>query len=121
MSIMNRTPSARRTAARSARAGLTARALCAVATIGLTAAGCARTDVVTLERTGQPITVHRPALYPETIEFDSSRGKFLVSSFREGAIYAVDGDGGVSVSSTTHASARCSASPWTSSAGASGR
>lgn len=96
MSIMNRTPSARRTAARSARAGLTARALCAVATIGLTAVGCARAEVVTLERTGQPITVHRPALYPETIEYDSSRGKFLVSSFREGAIYAVDGDGGVS-------------------------
>lgn len=97
MSIMNRAPSARRTAAREARARLTARVLCAAATIGLTAVGCARAEVVTLERSGQPMTVRRPALYPETIEYDSRRGKFLVSSFREGAIYAVDGEGGASL------------------------
>ncbi|WP_437276329.1 hypothetical protein WME90_34490 [Sorangium sp. So ce375] len=94
MSSMNRKPSARRA---SAHGAWTVRALCAVATLGLTAMGCARAEVVTLERTGQPMTVHRPALYPETIEYDSRSDRFLVSSFREGAIYAVDGDGGASL------------------------
>ncbi|WP_437587261.1 hypothetical protein [Sorangium sp. So ce1000] len=97
MSIMNRTPSAWRTPARSARASATARALCAVATIGLWAVGCTRAEIVTLERSGQPMTVRRPALYPETIEYDRGRDRFLVSSFREGAIYAVDRDGGASL------------------------
>lgn len=101
MSTMNRARSAQPTAAngmpvrRIARAGI--RALCAVAMISLTSVGCARAGAVTLERSGQPLTVRRPALYPETIEYDSRSDRFLVSSFREGAIYAVDGEGGVSL------------------------
>ncbi|HEX2874970.1 MAG TPA: hypothetical protein VHP33_27150, partial [Polyangiaceae bacterium] len=41
---------------------------------------------VTLERSDESVTVRRPALYPETIQYDSQRRKFLVGSFREGAI-----------------------------------
>ncbi|WP_437288390.1 hypothetical protein [Sorangium sp. So ce406] len=65
--------------------------------IGPTSVGCARAEVVTLERQGESLTVRRPALYPETIEYDSRSDRFLVSSFREGAIYEVDGEGGVSL------------------------
>ncbi|WP_437970453.1 hypothetical protein WMF04_14685 [Sorangium sp. So ce260] len=65
--------------------------------IGLTVAGCARADAVTLERSGQPLVVRKPALYPEAIEYDSRRDRFLVSSFREGAVYEVDGEGGASL------------------------
>jgi hypothetical protein len=52
---------------------------------------------VTLERSDKSVTVHRPALYPETIQYDSQRRKFLVGSFREGAIYRVDDDGRTSL------------------------
>jgi sugar lactone lactonase YvrE len=54
---------------------------------------CAPSVAVTFERSDKPVTVHRPALYPETIQYDSQRRKFLVGSFREGAIYRIDEDG----------------------------
>lgn len=59
----------------------------------LLALGCGQTKVVSFEASGQPLTVRRPALYPETIEFNSKDHKFLLSSFREGAIYEVDNAG----------------------------
>ncbi|WP_437675322.1 hypothetical protein [Sorangium sp. So ce131] len=97
---MNRGPSAQHAEANgtriSARPRASVRALCAAAMIGLTSVGCASAGAVTFERSGQPLTVRRPALYPETIEYDSRGDRFLVGSFREGAIYAVDGEGGVS-------------------------
>lgn len=40
-----------------------------------------------------PITIQKPALYPETIVYNSISDKFLVGSFREGAIYEVDVNG----------------------------
>lgn len=58
---------------------------------------CAPNVAVTLERSDKSVTVHRPALYPETIQYDAQRRKFLVGSFREGAIYRVDDDGHASV------------------------
>jgi sugar lactone lactonase YvrE len=72
------------------------RALCALVVLGLTHQGCARAAVVTLARSGQPVTVQMPALYPETIEYSSGSGKFLLGSFREGAIYEVDDKGNTS-------------------------
>ena len=59
--------------------------------------GCGHTKVISFEATGQPLTVRRPALYPETIEYNSKDHKFLLSSFREGAIYEVDDAGSVTV------------------------
>jgi hypothetical protein len=56
-------------------------------------AGCGRTASVAFESSGTSLTIHRPALYPETIEYDRTRDAFLVSSFREGAIYAIDRSG----------------------------
>lgn len=98
MSIMIETPRARHVRARAratARAGV--RALCAAAMFALTSPGCAREAVVTFELSGQPLTVRRPALYPETIEYNSKSDKLLVSSLREGAVYAVDDQGRVSL------------------------
>jgi sugar lactone lactonase YvrE len=72
------------------------RALGAGVRLSITAAtltGCVRTAAVAFDAAGPALTVHRPGLYPETIEYDSERDTFLVSSFREGAIYAVDRQG----------------------------
>lgn len=69
--------------------GAGVRLTCAV----LALAGCARTASVAFESAGSSLTIHRPALYPETLEYDRTRDAFLVSSFREGAIYAVDRHG----------------------------
>jgi hypothetical protein len=49
-----------------------------------------------LERPGPALTVQSSTLFPETIEYDPTRAQFLLGSFREGAIYAIDGDGRVS-------------------------
>jgi hypothetical protein len=38
-------------------------------------------------------TIRKPALYPETIDYDPMHGAFVVGSFRDGAIYRIDGDG----------------------------
>ena len=59
--------------------------------------GCARVQVVTFEEHGTALTVRRPALYPETIEYDATHDTFLLSSFREGAVYRVDLSGNASL------------------------
>jgi hypothetical protein len=61
------------------------------------ALGCTRAMHVTFDGSLPAIAVHRPALYPETIEYDRRGGKFLLGSFREGAIYEVDGSGNASL------------------------
>lgn len=39
------------------------------------------------------IRVPKPALYPEGIAYDANRGRFLLGSFREGAVYEISADG----------------------------
>lgn len=51
---------------------------------------------VSLVAEGDALTIKKPGLYPETIEFNERSGKFLVGSFREGAVYEVDASGVVS-------------------------
>lgn len=68
---------------------------------GLTACGtssapgpaAAPTAGVAFDRPEESLRIDRPALYPETIVYDAPRSRFLVGSFREGAIYAIDGKG----------------------------
>jgi sugar lactone lactonase YvrE len=52
--------------------------------------GCAGGKTVTFENGGTVVTVQKPALYPETIEYDGKDDKFLLSSLRDGAVYEVD-------------------------------
>lgn len=59
--------------------------------------GCGHTQVVSFQASRQPLTVRRPALYPETIEYNRRDQKFLLSSLREGAIYEVDNAGSATV------------------------
>ncbi|HYP89112.1 MAG TPA: hypothetical protein VEQ59_13190 [Polyangiaceae bacterium] len=60
------------------------------------AAACARPSTVDFagvaakDAESRAITVQRPALYPETIEYDAATDRLLLGSFREGAIYQVD-------------------------------
>jgi sugar lactone lactonase YvrE len=42
------------------------------------------------------ITIAKPALYPEGIDYNSSTDKFVVGSFRDGGVYEVDLDGSYS-------------------------
>src|SRR5262245_4900523 len=80
------------TAARPAAAHT--RTLVVVFVVGLAAlSACAPTAIVTFDARGPALTVRRPALYPETLLADVGRDGFLVSSFREGAIYRVDPGG----------------------------
>lgn len=65
-------------------------ALCA---IWFALAACASDRRIAFAREGRSFTVHRPALYPETIEYDRKHDRFLLSSLREGAVYALDRDG----------------------------
>jgi len=58
-------------------------------------AGCTSRVAVRFERPQQALILRRPALYPETIEYDRVHDQFLVGSFREGAVYRVDAEGGV--------------------------
>lgn len=67
------------------------------APVFLSGMGCARGPTVVFENGGLPVTVSRPALYPETIEYNSRDDKFLLSSFREGAIYEIDQAGHASL------------------------
>jgi hypothetical protein len=60
------------------------------------AAGCAGTAKVTLARPESRLTIRRPALYPETIEYDEKTGRFLVGSMRDGGVFEVERDGAVS-------------------------
>ncbi len=39
------------------------------------------------------ITIKKPALYPESLKYDSKRDKFLVGSFRDGGVYEIDQNG----------------------------
>jgi sugar lactone lactonase YvrE len=68
-----------------------------LALLGLALLGCTHARVVTFDNSGQALVVHRPALYPETIEYNSKDDKFLLSSFRDGAIYEVDRAGSASL------------------------
>jgi hypothetical protein len=58
---------------------------------------CAHGPAVTFESQEASLTVQRPALYPETIEYNQADDKFLLSSFRDGAIYEVDQAGRASL------------------------
>ena len=66
---------------------------CCALTLCLTA--CTSDRLLTLEHPGQALLVHSPALYPETIEYNPKNDKFLLGSFRAGAIDQVDRDGKV--------------------------
>jgi hypothetical protein len=59
--------------------------------------GCARDPAVTFENRGSALIVRQPALYPETIEYNSKADTFLLGSFRDGAIYEVDLSGKASL------------------------
>ena len=50
----------------------------------------AKEKAVTFSKQAADIMIRKPALYPETIEAGATAGHFLLSSFREGAIYDVD-------------------------------
>jgi len=63
----------------------------------LLAIACAPTRAITFEEGGTSVTVSRPALYPETIEYNVDDGQFLLGSVREGAIYEVDQAGRASL------------------------
>ncbi|MEO7424219.1 MAG: hypothetical protein ABI036_03470 [Fibrobacteria bacterium] len=65
--------------------------LCSIAPV------CARAPVIAFEATGPALTVKHPAMYPETIEYDAREDRFLLGSFREGAIYGVDQSGKASL------------------------
>lgn len=59
----------------------------------LLGAGCSRSSALRLQPSGVPLVVQHAALYPETLEYDAKRDQFLAGSFREGAVYAIDGTG----------------------------
>ena len=40
------------------------------------------------------ITISKPALYPEGIDYNPKTDKFIVGSFRDGGVYEIDSDGG---------------------------
>jgi len=40
------------------------------------------------------ITINKPALYPEGIDYNPKTDKFIVGSFRDGGVYEIDSDGG---------------------------
>jgi DNA-binding beta-propeller fold protein YncE len=65
----------------------------AFALVGLSILGCTHPHGVTFDSSGASLTVHKPALYPETIEYNPKHDQFLLSSFREGAVYEVDRSG----------------------------
>jgi quercetin dioxygenase-like cupin family protein len=46
-----------------------------------------------LKSAATPLTIRRPALYPETLELNPLTQRFLVGSLREGSVYEVDGSG----------------------------
>ena len=41
----------------------------------------------------ESIVIQKPALYPEGIDYNSVTGKFIVGSFRDGAVYEINHDG----------------------------
>lgn len=56
--------------------------------------GCTHAPVPRLP--GAPLVVRQPGLYPETLVYDSQNRVFLVSSLRDGGVYAVEDSGRVS-------------------------
>jgi DNA-binding beta-propeller fold protein YncE len=64
-----------------------------IAIAGLLAHGHARGPAVAFETKDSALTVRHPALYPETIGYDSGKDRFLLGSFRDGGIYEVDQEG----------------------------
>jgi sugar lactone lactonase YvrE len=72
------------------------RAVFFAAALALAGVGCGRAAAVTFDAAGPRLTVQQPGLYPETLEYDPGRDAFLLSSFRQGAIYAVDRAGNTS-------------------------
>ncbi len=77
-------------------ANAASRVLCGVVLTVLPSVACHHATV-TLQPPGRPLVVDQPALYPETIEYDATHDRFLLSSFRDGAVYAVGQDGKASV------------------------
>jgi DNA-binding beta-propeller fold protein YncE len=71
--------------------------LASLALQGPSLLGCTRGHVVNFDSSTHGLTVALPALYPETLEYDSKSDKFLLSSFRNGAIYEVDSSGNASL------------------------
>jgi hypothetical protein len=41
----------------------------------------------------ESITINKPALYPEGIDYNPKTDKFIVGSFRDGGVYEIDSDG----------------------------
>jgi len=74
----------------------TARRAGLVAALGLLLGGegCVHTPASRLP--AATLAIRQPALYPETVLYDPTGGVFLVSSLRDGGIYAVDDAGRVS-------------------------
>jgi len=64
---------------------------------GLLSEGPARVAAVTFESRDSTLTIKHPALYPETIEYESGKDRFLLGSFRDGGIYEVDQAGRASL------------------------
>jgi sugar lactone lactonase YvrE len=73
------------------------RALYAAAMMTLACSASAPARAVRVERPEGAVTVERPGLYPETIEYNRKSDRFMLGSFREGAVYEVDRGGNVSV------------------------
>lgn len=63
----------------------------------LSGLGCAAAPATPLTLVGPDhgLTIRKPGLYPETLEYDRKRDRFLVGSFRDGAVYAIDRAGEV--------------------------
>jgi hypothetical protein len=73
--------------------GRSLRAACTLGALLLGSGGCTRPNALRLQASGVPLVVQHPGLYPETLEYDAKRDKFLVGSFREGGVYAIDSAG----------------------------
>src|SRR5690349_13041293 len=56
------------------------------------ASGCGHARVA-LVSSHEALTVRHPALYPETVLYDRKHERYLLGSFREGAVYQVDDAG----------------------------
>jgi hypothetical protein len=68
-----------------------------VVALACCALGCTGRARIDFDSSGATLTVQKPALYPETIEYNRRDDKFLLGSFREGAIYEVDRSGSASL------------------------
>jgi len=74
--------------------GKSLQAACALVALLLGSSGCTRPNALHLQPSGTPLVVQHAGLYPETLVYDAKRDKFLLGSFREGAVYEVDSAGG---------------------------